>query len=89
MDERDYGGDEEKTPRQPPRREASPEATALRNLALALNSVAGHCGETASVVDELEGIERRHALVGLAAQLAELGELAHSARRIVLDCAHD
>lgn|SRR6185369_3524782 len=75
-------GDEEKTP-SVPRREPSAEATALRNLGLALNSIAQHCGESASIVDELETDERRHSLVGLAVKLGQLGDIAHDARRLV------
>jgi hypothetical protein len=77
-----FAGDEETTPAIP-RREPSAEATALRNLGLALNSIAQHCGESASIVDELETDERRHSLVGLAIKLGQLGDIAHDARRLV------
>jgi hypothetical protein len=79
-------GDEETTPALP-RREPSPEATALRNLGLALNAVERDCGASASIVDELEGDERHHALVSLAFKLGQLGDLAFEARRIVRDLA--
>ena|SRR6185437_12728976 len=81
-----YGGDEELTPALA-RREPSPEATALRNLCLALNAVERDCGASASIVDELEGDERRHALTSLEVKLGQLGELAFEARRIVRDLA--
>jgi hypothetical protein len=83
-----FGGDEEVTPVNP-RRAASPEATALRNIGLTLNTLAQHFREAALLVDERESDDRRHALVGLEEQVGELAEIAHDARRVISECRGD
>lgn len=67
------------------RRNASTEARALADFALALAALANDVGTSARRIDELEGAERAGFLAGLSKQLGDIAEAAHDARRIIAD----
>lgn len=61
----------------------SAEAIMVANVAIALHTIAGRCGEAARNLDRLTGAERTGYLAALADSLGDLGDVAHDARRAV------
>ena len=70
-----YGGEEETTPHIP-RRELSGDARAILNAALRLADLASAFRQAASLIDELDGNDRRHQFAGLARKFAGFEEVA-------------
>jgi hypothetical protein len=61
--------------------------TTVSNLALAFLSIAHHLSETARLLGAVGGSERAFALRRIAAELGELGDLSHDARRALWSLA--